>query len=218
MNRRRLLMNGGFPKEPSEYELLQKYTAAGTFTAPETGWFQIEVFGASGNGGKGDGYGLPNSIVYLGGGGGGGGGYACSQVKLKKGNTIEFVCGAVGAESYAVINSSKEKYERISVTSGKNGNNATHYNGDEPGTGGGGGVASGGNVLNSNGYRGGTGGRGAEPDDITIPSYGDASGGAGGKAGYTGGNAGGKGAHGASQNNYGSGKAGFIKLYRGNTN
>lgn len=52
-NRRRMLISGGgFPAEPSAYELIGTYTSSGSFIATENGWFQVEVFGASGNGGS----------------------------------------------------------------------------------------------------------------------------------------------------------------------
>lgn len=224
MNRRRLLMNGGFPKEPSEYELIQKYTAAGTFTAPEKGWYQIEVHGASGNGGE------PHSFsgrvtdndfyhyTLTSGGGGGGGGYACSRVKLMKNDTVTFTPGKVGATSSASIFSTIEEYEDMAVTSGGNGVRTT------VGTGG---VASGGNYENANGKNGN------RQSDSGGVWAGDgiyaAAKGAGGAAGHSGGNAGGNGEGCVYDTSQGiddaltttpatKGSAGFIKIYRGNTN
>ena len=66
-----------FPKEPASYEIISTYTAEGTFVAPETGYFQIEVFGASGKGGAGKSYCKVvqyEPIDYAASGGGGGGG------------------------------------------------------------------------------------------------------------------------------------------------
>lgn len=217
--RRRLLnCGGGFPAEPTAYTLIEKYTTSQTWTAPETGWFQVEVFGASGKGGAGKSY--CKVVQYepidyaASGGGGGGGGYACSRIKMKKGDTIELVVGAVGADSSATIDSVVETYDIMTVTSGANGGdvsgNVVSY---KVGTGGTGGVASGGNYANANGGAGGNGNKTGT------------SGGKAGTAGYTGGNAGGTGGYG--QTNYTSkeathagkaGKAGFINIYRGDTN
>lgn len=197
--RRRMLatMGEGFPsQEPTAYSLIGTYTSSGEFIAPESGYFQIEVFGASGRGGQ---YYFSRNMMWCG-GGGGGGGYACSRIKLTKGDKIIFSPGSVGATSYAEIDSSMEAYSKMNVTSGKNGGNGSFGNG---GAGGAGGIASGGNYKNANGGKGGNG------------NMGGANPGAGGAAGYSGGNAGGKGA-GALANE--AGKAGFIKIYRGNTN
>ncbi|MBO5715095.1 MAG: hypothetical protein J6S23_01725 [Clostridia bacterium] len=185
-----------FPQEPSGYEELAIITASQTWTAPENGYFQIEVFGASGNGANGH-------SVYVAGGGGGGGGYSCSRIKMNKDDTIVLTVGGVGAVSSASINSSLETYDTLSVTSGANGSQGPLNSG---GAGGAGGVASGGNYANLNGGKGGTG------------SYAQAgAGGYGGAAGYTGGNVGGAGGNGNSGVG-GAGKAGFFKIYRGNTN
>lgn len=185
-----------FPEEPSAYDQLALIIFSQTWTAPENGYFQIEVFGASGNGANGH-------SVYCAGGGGGGGGYSCSRIKMNKDDTIVLTVGGVGAVSSASINSSLETYDTLSVTSGANGSEGWPGSG---GPGGAGGVASGGNYANNNGGNGGNG------------SYTQAGpGGAGGAAGYTGGNVGGAGGNG----NYGAGvagKAGFIKIYRGDTN
>ena len=188
---------GGFPsQEPTAYELIGTYTTSQTWTAPESGYFQIEVFGASGSGGLDY---FRNGMMWCG-GGGGGGGYACSRIKLKKGDKIIFSPGSVGATSYAEIDSSMEAYSKMNVTSGANGGNGSFGNG---GAGGAGGIASGGNYKNANGGAGGAGANGG------------ANPGTGGAAGYSGGNAGG---NGSSAKPAGAGKAGFIKIYRGNTN
>ena len=223
-NRRRMLLSGGgFPAEPTDYELIGTYTASGTFTAPEDGWFQVEVFGASGNGGNGayrvTGTGA-NKIRWLaGGGGGGGGGYSCSRIKMMEGDTITFVCGGVGNNSSANINSSLETYSALSVTSGANGSaGKTTSASSTGGAGGNGGVSTGGNYANNNGGSGGRGGNGYAY--VSGESSGNGYGGAGGAAGYTGGRTGGKGATvttlstGTAEN----GLIGFIKIYRGNTN
>ncbi len=214
--RRMMMAGGGFPAEPTAYNLIGTYTSSQTWTATENGYFQIEVFGASGKGGEAYAYYDYNKYRYDGnsGGGGGGGGYACSNIKLKKGDTADIVCGVVGGTSSATINSSIENYSKITVTSGANGTDATMRNELYWGKGGAGGVASGGNVVNANG--------GAGSDGSHADGGRSASGGAGGAAGYTGGNAGGAG--GGMNASYGAtpapgaGKAGFIKIYRGNTN
>ena len=203
-----------FPNEPSAYNQLALITSSQTWEAPENGYFQIEVFGASGNGGSAekDGYGAAS------GGGGGGGGAAISRVKLKKGDVIELNSGSVGATSYAIVNSSLETYDTLSVTSGSNGEKGyARY--ERGGYGGSGGSASGGNYANYNGKSGGNGGGG----HLTVGN--SWAGGGGGAAGYTGGNAGGAGAS-AYMNmdttitlySPGVGSAGFFKIYRGNTN
>lgn len=194
-----------FPQEPSEYIELALITASQTWTAPEDGHFQVEVFGASGNGGAGD-----KSGSYYGGGGGGGGGYSCSRIMMNKDDTIILTVGGVGMTSSAKINSSIETYDTLSVTSGENGTDADGWEG-KVGVGGAGGIASNGNYANEHGGNGSNG--------VNSSSQGSATGGAGGAAGYTGGNVGGKGAQGSAYNRPGaSGSAGFIKIYRGNTN
>lgn len=216
------MSGGGFPAEPSAYELIGTYTSSGSFIAPEDGWFQVEVFGASGNGGssayKTFGTGS-NKITHLaGGGGGGGGGYACSRVKLREGDKVTYTVGSVSATSSANISSSIEAYNILQVTSGASGSKGTattsSYTGGAGGTGG---IASGGNYINNNGGSGGRGNSGYAY--ASGESSGNGNGGAGGAAGYTGGRVGGKGADStAGVTSPGSGSAGFIKIYRGNTN
>lgn len=224
-NRRRMLISGGgFPAEPSAYELIGTYTSSGSFIATEDGWFQVEVFGASGNGGS-SAYKTfgpsSNKITYLaGGGGGGGGGYACSRVKLREGDKVTYTVGSVSATSSANISSSVEAYNILQVTSGTSGGAGTattsSYTG---GAGGNGGVATGGNYANNNGGSGGRGNSGYRYAD--GESSGNGNGGAGGAAGYTGGRVGGKGANvtiGVSPSPGAAGSSGFLKIYRGNTN
>lgn len=194
---------------PSSYSLIGTYTSSQTWTAPENGYFQIEVFGASGTGGTGSG-----GFINASGGGGGGGGYSCSTgVTLNQGDTIVLTVGAVGSTTKAVVNSSyNNSYDHtLQVTSGANGGTAVTYS--EPGTGGAGGTASGGKTTNKNGNAGGSG---------TQGMMSAAAGGAGGTAGYSGGNAGGAGGNGSTTNGTNTpgtaGKKGFIKIYRGNTN
>ena len=216
-------VKSSFVAEPSAYTLIQKYTASKTWTAPETGWFQIEVFGASGKGGSPFKYNSnanTGAVTVMSGGGGGGGGYACSRVKMNEGDTIQIVRGAVGATSSATINSSVETYETLEVTSGGNGGAPSTVN-KAPSVGAGG-VASGGNYANQNGGAGTYQKKTAYADGL---SWSISAIGYGGSAGYTGGNAGGNGAgHVKKANEYPedvaatAGKAGFINIYRGNTN
>lgn len=204
-----------FPADPTEYSLIKTYTASNTWTAPEDGHFQVEVYGASGKGGGT----YVKSVTCCGGGGGGGGGYSCSRVKMKAGDTVTFITGAVGAVSSATINSSLESYSVLTVTSGATGGTPTSNTAG--GAGGSGGIASGGNYSNINGGTGGTG-----ENDYILGTGQTVAGGAGGSAGYTGGNAGGKGeslmgnydAVPTPQGDAGAGKVGFVKIYRGNTN
>lgn len=213
-----------FPSSPSSYNLLSQYTASNTWTAPEDGYYQIEVFGASGSGGLSFTY-NPGSTTSTrkryGGGGGGGGGYSCSRVKMNKGDTIVLNVGAIGATTSAIINSSYDNsYDHtIQVTSGISGTNAGNTSSSwfpsySAGIGGAGGTASGGNYQNANGSAG--------TDGASTTGNTAASGGVGGAAGYTGGNAGGDGANSTSSSSYSKdaepGSAGVIKIYRGNTN
>lgn len=221
-------VKSSFPAAPSYYKLISKYTSSQTFTAPESGYFQIEVFGASGKGGNG--YVYTQNMGTFGtsyrpasGGGGGGGGYSCStNIKLNKGDKVTLVCGAVGSASSATISSSLASYSKMNVTSGATGGtgtaNSTTANG---GTGGAGGKGSGGNKANLTGQTG-TAGTGFTQGMSSSPAL--QTGGAGGACATNGtlgvgGNAGGKG--GDAQTSASSGAAGskgFIKIYRGNTN
>jgi len=204
---------GDFPsQEPTDYELMETVVNSETWTAPESGYFQVEVFGASGSGGgfayctNDDG----TQYFYYTGGGGGGGGYAASRFKLFQGDTLSVAIGTVGATtSVTPNNTTDESYDTMSVTGGGNGGNAyASYGGSSSGgAGGAGGAASGGNITNANGNNGSTGAY-----SFNKPTRGAL----GGAAGYTGGNAGGNG--GGYTIGPEAGKAGFVKIYRGNTN
>ena len=210
-----------FPSAPSAYNLIGTYTANQTWTAPENGYFQIEVFGASGSGGDGSntrmGTGSSNWQLASG-GGGGGGGYSASRVTLNKDDTVVLTVGGVGSISSAVVNSSYNNSHdhTLSVTSGANGGaGSTSIVSKTAGSGGAGGTASGGNYAN---YNGGAGSNGST-------AYGNATsknvtGGTGGTAGYSGGTTGGAGGDAYPKTNQTgvSGSAGFFKIYRGNTN
>lgn len=228
MNRRRMLFEHiGFPFAPSGYSLIDTYSISGTFTAPEDGYFQIVLQGASGAGAQR--YQSSNGNSFSG-GGGGGGGCAISRVKLKKGDTVRYTLGKAATylsgytsatsagDSSASINSSIEDYDSLSVTGAENGQRWL-LNDDGLGgpPGGAGGVGSGGNYGNYTGSSGGDG------DDITSTqeeAIGTAKGGSGGYAGYSGGNKGGKG-EGWIEWELQDGSLGgdaFIMIYRGNTN
>lgn len=222
-------LTNAFPAEPSSYNLIDTYTAATTFIAPEDGWYQIEVFGASGNGGSG----ISEKLYYedgaynrygATGGGGGGSGYASSVVKLNKGDLVLIVIGATGSETTVTINpTTDEVYEVMRVTSGANGGNGSvvAYGDDHrytAGIAGSGGVATGGNIENINGNSGSAGWAGV--------LNGVRAGGSGGSPAHTDGNTGGTGgsANSAWATSSGtvkvgtSGSAGFIKISRGDTN
>lgn len=200
-----------FPAEATSYTLIENVTAATTWEAPEDGWYQIILFGASGAGGTMGGLGSGA------GGGGGGGGCAISRVALKTGDTVVISSLAVGSTAKAVINSSHDNSfdHTLSVTSGANGGEGKSIAaGGTGGTGGTGGVASGGNYANFPGGKGNDGGK------FSISDRNFPAGGTGGTAGYTGGRAGGVGAgySGGSEVEAGSGAKAYMAVYRGNTN
>ena len=99
------------PDYPSTFELIDSYETAQTWTAPENGWYQIELYGASGNGGA---AGCANGTfstahsypVAATGGGGGSGAYAMSIVALKKGDTITLESIEVGNTAILTVESS----------------------------------------------------------------------------------------------------------------
>ena len=213
-----------FPAEPTDYTLIAKYTSSQTWVAPEDGWFKIEIHGASGSGAEGKPTGSAwyktededtgDSIwYYYSGPSGGGGAYVCSEVKLKKGDTITLVRGAVGSDTTATIASSMGTYEIMKAESGTSATTGTSNFG-YAGTGG---TASGGTIANNDGSAGLKGARSADYEhssDITVAVR------AGGSPGHTDGNNGGNGGYATNGKKYGatSGKAGFIKISRGNTN
>lgn len=214
-----------FPAEPTEYKMIGTYTASQVWEAPEDGWFKIELHGASGNGGETN----PANIGWYrytddddvdwyyaySGPSGGGGAYVCSVVKLKKGDVVSLVCGNAGANTTAAIASSMETHSLMQAISGGNGVAGTSSS--SFGTAGTGGVASGGNISNLNGNNGGYGNRSQSEEhtyDITAAMV------KGGAAAHPDGNAGGNGAYITGGTRYAltSGKPGYFKIYRGNTN
>lgn len=209
-----------FPSEPTEYILTDTITASQTWTVPADGYYQVEVFGASGNGGVGDSESAStddgwSALAIAPGGGGGSGGYSQSIFKLKAGDTLIITIGAVGATtSVEPNNTTNEDYDTITITSGANGGNgnAVFSTGkSEGGSGGTGGTASGGNMTNTNGNAG-TAGTG----DYDTDSNGDTSlnfrAGTGGAAVVDSANAGGNGGAPGSGK---VGKAGYIKILTG---
>lgn len=219
-----------FPAEPTAYTLIAKYTSSQTWVAPEDGWFKIEVHGASGTGGySSSDYEYeysddPDEHVekYWGqtGGSGGGSGYAASIVKLKAGDIVVLSPGAVGVVSSATVTSSynTEYSHSLQVTGAGNGTKPSGATKSATtGKGGSGGVASGGNSENING----SAGKNGAYSKYDYSNY-TCSGPAGGAPGHVDGNTGGAGGGfkglTASSIAPGSGKAGFIKISRGNTN
>lgn len=210
-----------FPAVPDSYILIDTYTTSQTFTAPEDGWFKIELHGASGNGYStdprpGQSYSDDSNgedYIYTG-GGGGGGAYVASIVKLKQGDIVELVCGAVYSDTIATITSSMETYNEMLAKSGGGGTLATNQKGQAAG--GIGGTASGGNLSNVNGNAGKNGVK------ASASSYGsiESSAAKGGVPGHADGNTGGNGAYLDRGKRYAqtAGLAGFFKISRGNTN
>lgn len=206
-----------FPAEqPTAYTLINTYTTSQTWTAPENGYFMIEVHGASGNGGassktNGD---VSGAYNFSTGSGGGGSGYACSVVRLKEGDAVEIVCGAVSSDSQAVVTSSYavEDSHTMKVTSGGNGSNSGGSQKTVPG--GAGGVGSGGKDEN------GTGSAGSKNSYMQNTSSWNGTGAAGGNPYKTDGNVGGAGGNvvNGTTRAGAAGKSGFVKISRGNTN
>jgi len=205
-----------FPEEPSGYELIETVTTSQEWVAPENGWYQVEVFGASGYGGNGS-YSTWNDEegwecnAVRGGSGGGGGAYAKSNlIKLNAGDTIMLTIGQSGETTTVVINSSTgETYNTISCTSGAN-----YPAVNTIGTGG---IATGGNVENTNGGNGAIGEYGYKQGGTVGGSR---YGGAGGLAAHALGNAGGKGAAASNgtaaiSGTRGAGAAGFVRISYG---
>lgn len=212
--------SGAFPEKPTEYTLIETVTASGEWTAPSTGYFEIELQGASGNGGASTKckYGTYTSTHSVG-GGGGGGGCARSIVKLNQGDTVSLALSGPGEVSTATVNSTVNgaEYNSMTVTSGEAGGAAELFSG---GAGGAGGVGSGGNLGN---YTGEAGTNGSTKSD--LGSGVSTPGASGGAPGYSGGNAGSTsaavpGGSVESPVTYPAvpGSAGFCKIYAGDTN
>lgn len=215
-----------FPADPTSYSLIGTYTTAQTWAAPEDGWFKIEVHGASGSGAiaKTGGFIAYNDYGdevevegVITGGSGGGGGYSCSIIKMNKGDTVVIESLAVGSVATVYINSSRDIYSNIIVSSGGSG---TMQVGSNDGNAGYGGSASGGNYANYNGSAGLKGVRvysvGVSLRNLTASPI------PGGVPGHNDGNAGGQSGSKKSGTTAltspGYGKAAFVNISRGNTN
>lgn len=224
MSRRRLLMGLVlFPAEPESYLEIVRYTSSGSFFAPEDGFFEIELHGASGCGGEAKTSG-EEGIPGGGGGGGGGGGFSTSRVKMRKGDKIFCVAGAVGNSSTAKIESSIDRSHNITVYSAENGKEPPHIWDDpkdielEGGNGGAGGKAEGGNFRNLEGLSGGKGS--SDPKAKEAPAAGTKgiSQAIGGRNGGLGGTIFDSGSWGLHSRDGEKGENGFIKIYAGNKN
>ena len=216
-----------FPQQPADekgYRLISDYTVTQEFTAPEDGWFLIEVHGASGSGGN---SGLSSVSWYTTtddegermygfktGGSGAGGSYGASIVKLRRGDLIRLTIGSVGETTLAEIHSSAGiSYETITVEAGGSGRNAST---SAVGSAGLSGEVSGGNLYNLTGSNGrfGNSAWNYERDEITVAPR------TGGEPGHPDGNHGGASAYCTSGTHYPAspGKPGFVRISRGETN
>lgn len=230
IRRRMLLQVSGFPMKPAEYNSPERFDSSGEFVAGSTGWFKIELQGASGAGGTYSTYIKDTPLQNLAkqctsGGGGGGGGCAVVSVRLNKNDRITFTIGDSGYDCTASVDSSvsDEDDRYLKVTSGGKGGNGDAQN-QTVGKGGKGGNASGGD-NNYNGYDGKDGVNGS-PNAYLLGNAGVVpEGGAGGVSAYSDGQNGGKGGGHTGEGDvtyyyYGpqSGKKGFIRIYEGKTN
>lgn len=205
-------VTSNFPNEPTSYDaLVGTYTSSMTWTAPEDGYFRIMAFGSSGAGSnatvtRNDLVGTNYSYKGTSGNGGGGGAYACSDIKMNKGDTVQITLGAASATTTITITSTTgEVYSTITLTGGQPGSGTRA-----------GGTATGGNVSNASGSAGGTG----STDSVTNDNDLQIAGGSAGKSAHSEGNNGGAGGAvvNAAAQTGGSGKTAFVKIYRGNTN
>lgn len=208
-----------FPSAPSNYLLAAVFTETKIIKVPENGWFQLEIHGASGNGGYGtqqEWYDSDDDLYmrYSAGSGGGGGAYVLSNgIKLNKDDEIHLTVDTAGNMTVEIHSTTGEVYTTMTATSGSNGDASSNPRA--------GGVASGGNVSNINGGAGSAGGSKSDYDYGSNSKV-KATGGAGGAAAHVDGNPGGRGSD-SSYNNFrnqnrGLGAVGRLNLYRGNTN
>lgn len=155
------------PPAPTMQHTTKVYNAAGTysFTAPVTGWYWVDVYGAGGGGGK-----APGGNW---GDGGGGGGYAGDTIYLVASTVVTITVGAKGVSSSTgpgATGGTSSFGSYLSATGGIGGNVVT----DTPGLGG-----SGiGGKLNLTGQAGRDG---ASTFQDLYPAGGDAAGPFGGK-------------------------------------
>ncbi len=226
--RRRMMMDGetaGFPEVPERYIEIKTIDGAEEFVVPKDGYYQIEVYGASGSGGAGKHfYNLFGAISMAAAGGGGGGGFSASRVKMRKGDKIFCAAGAVGNSSTAKIESSIDRSHNITVYPAENGKEPPHIWDDpkdinlEGGNGGAGGKAEGGNFRNFEGLSGGKGS--SDPKAKEAPAAGTKgiSQAIGGRNGGLGGTIFDSGSWGLHSRDGKKGENGFIKIYAGNKN
>ena len=169
-------------------------TSSGTYLAPVTGWYRLELRGGGGAGGAGN-----TTNKSYGGGGGGSGGILVDYAYLTQGESYSYIIGAGGVakKEFASGTGGDGGETSFTTTSGKKsiaggfggGNRGTSapagISGGDPGPGGfPGGIA--GFNTDSNNVPGGFGGMGvtAALSDYTPGQYG--SGGAGGYSGQLG--------------------------------
>jgi len=171
-----------FPQKPADedaYTLITEITSTQTYTAPEDGWFLIEVHGASGNGGN---SGLSSASWYVRedeagqtmygyktGGSGAGGSCSASIVKLRSGDPIVITIGNVGEVTSAAITSTAgESYELMRVNPSGSGTDASVTANGSAGVAG---TAYGGNLYKTTGSNGrfGTSGYAYSRDELTVP-------------------------------------------------
>lgn len=145
------------PDKPSsidDYTLIETYLTNGNFTALQTGWYKIEVFGASGNGGSPTLFEINNNddgtvdVIYYRAAGGGGGAYACDQIMLNAGDKLTITAGTPGNDTSVVFDATVEGQEckDIIATSGGNGTGGTYADTRSNGVGGAGGTVTGGTI------------------------------------------------------------------------
>ena len=202
-----------FPSEPTEFQEIQTFSESNTFTIPEDGWFLIVALGKSGNGGNG--YGKVNGYknVYLAGGGSGGTGSFCEY--LLKGYKNQILTVTVDTVSSRI-----DMLSESLISAGAGGN------GSAPGEGSAGIAEGKGESICVNGKSGNPGESGnyssaradggmSSSSSYTSEIYPSLSfqthSGAGGYANTN------DGEH-VTTSNGSYGLAGYVKIYRGNTN
>lgn len=125
------------PASDDEYIPYGTYSINTDWKAPYTGWYKIEVFGASGAGGTPtecgfdeEADGSVNVRCYKS-GGGGSGGYTYSIVALNKDDTVSIVAGESGSLTSAAITSTQDASYSITmeVESGQPGGEASYIKG-----------------------------------------------------------------------------------------
>lgn len=171
---------------PAKFAYWTAFLANGEFVVPQTGWYRILAWGASGSGGEGGPRGTTTTTSSSGGSGGGSGGLAVSVVRLEAGARYPVT---VGSAKTAFGSTGGEIF--LEAFPGGNGGTPATY--DAVVSGGAGGSARGGNLANLNGFPGGAGGGGQTySSGITRESQpgqpGENGGAAGGSTGPVGAN------------------------------